>query len=151
MEVISYNPTIILDSAHNPDAVKKMASSVKSLFSYARAIIIVGLMQDKPSDEIMELLSSLGDHFILVRPNQDRSENPERLREILNRRKISCEIIESVHEAIGRIKTIADSDDIVCITGSIFTVSEAKQYFQANGSDFKNNIPISSDGTHYCR
>jgi dihydrofolate synthase/folylpolyglutamate synthase len=151
MEVVSDRPTIILDSAHNPEAVKKMAISVKGLFSYARAVIIVGLMRDKPGNEILELLSSFGDHFILVRPRQDRSEDPERLREYLCHRQISCEVIESVHEAIRKAKQIASPDDIVCITGSIFTVGEAKQYFEENEPDFKNNIPASSGDTYHSR
>jgi dihydrofolate synthase/folylpolyglutamate synthase len=128
-----------------------MAISVNGLFSYARAVIIVGLMRDKPGNEILELLSSFGDHFILVRPRQDRSEDPERLREYLCHRQISCEVIESVHEAIRKAKQIASPDDIVCITGSIFTVGEAKQYFEENEPDFKNNIPASSGDTYHSR
>lgn len=149
MEVVSYNPTIILDSAHNPAAVKKLTESIQKLFSYARAVIVVGLMKDKPGNEVLKILSDLGDHFILVRPDQERSENPERLKEILDRHKISCEVIEPVSKAIEKLKQIVRPDDIVCITGSIFTVGEARQYFEKE-PDFKTNLPPIS-GIHLNR
>ena len=144
MEVISSDPTIILDSAHNPSAVKEMAKSAQKLFSYARAIIVLGLMKDKPSEEVLKILSGFGDQFILVRPNQKRSENPHRLKEILDQYKITCEVIETIPNAIKKLKQFVQPDDMVCITGSMFTVGEAKQYFK-NEPDFKTNYFPSTD------
>ena len=144
MEIVSSKPTMILDAAHNPAAVKEMADSIKKLFSYSRAIVILGVMKDKPSGEILKILSSFADHFILVRPNQERSENPERLKQIMSRHKVSCEVIESVPNAIRKVKQILLSDDIVCITGSIFTVGEAKKYLK-NEPDFKTSLSPSGD------
>ena len=143
MEIISVQPTMILDIAHNPAAVKEMAGSIQKLFLYERAIIILGIMKDKPSNEILKILSKFADHFILVRPNQERSENPERLRNIVSELKISCEVIETVPNAIRKVKKILRPNDIACITGSIFTVGEAKQYLE-NEPDFKTNFsPLS--------
>ena len=144
MEIISSKPTMILDAAHNPAAVKEMADSIKKLFTYSRAIVIIGVMKDKPSGEILKILSSFADHFILVRPNQERSENPERLKQIMSMHKVSCEVIESVPNAIRKVKQILLSDDIVCITGSIFTVGEAKKYLK-NEPDFKTSLSPSAD------
>jgi len=143
MEIVSSRPTMILDAAHNPAAVKEMADSIKKLFSYSRAIVIIGIMKDKPSGEILRILSSFADHFILVRPNQERSEDPERLKHITSMHKVSCEVIESVPNAIKKVKKILRSDDLACITGSIFTVGEAKKYFK-NESNFKTNLSPST-------
>jgi dihydrofolate synthase / folylpolyglutamate synthase len=146
MEVISSQPTIILDIAHNPAAVKEMAKSIQKLFSYKRIITIFGVMKDKASDEILKELISFTDHFILVRPNQERSENPALLKKILVKHNISCEVIESIPQAIKKAKKTAPAEDMICITGSIFTVGEAKQYLE-NESDFKSNLSPST-GLH---
>ena len=105
MEVLCQNPIFLLDSAHNPDAVMKMTESTRKLFAYAKAIVVVGLMSDKASDKIIEILSRFGDQFILVRPNQRRSENPEKLKAILEKYKKTSEIINSIPKAIQRGKT----------------------------------------------
>jgi dihydrofolate synthase/folylpolyglutamate synthase len=136
LEVISTHPTVILDCAHNTDAVKKLTASVQNLFSYARVIMVLGMMKDKPIGEMLEILSGFGDLFFLVRPNQMRSEDPKRLRETLSRFGKSTEIIEPIPEALERVKQIAQADDLVCVTGSIFTVGETQQYLR-NESAFK--------------
>ena len=146
MEIISLRPTILLDIAHNPAAVKEMAKFAQKLFSYTKLIVIFGVMKDKQSDEILKKLTSFADHFILVRPNQKRSENPTRLKEILRKYNASCEVIESIPKAIRKAKQTALPDDMVCVTGSIFTVGEAKQYLE-NESDFKTNLSPST-GLH---
>ena len=146
MEVISSCPTILLDIAHNPAAVKEMSKSAQELFSYTRVIVIYGAMKDKQSDEMLQKLTTFADHFILVRPNQERSQNPTRLKKILKKYNASCEVIESISKAIRKVKQTALSDDMVCITGSIFTVGEAKQYLE-NESDFKTNFSPST-GLH---
>ena len=146
MEVISSRPTILLDIAHNPAAVKEMAKSAQKLFSYTRVIVIYGAMKDKQSDEMLQELTNFADHFILVRPNQERSENPTRFKKILKKYNTPCEVIESIPKAIRKVKQTALSDDMVCITGSIFTVGEAKHYLE-NEPDFKTTIPPST-GLH---
>ena len=146
MEVISSHPTILLDIAHNPAAVKEMAKSAQKLFSYTRVIVIYGAMKDKQSDEMLQELTNFADHFILVRPNQERSENPTRFKKILKKYNTPCEVIESIPKAIRKVKQTALSDDMVCITGSIFTVGEARHYLE-NESDFKTTISPST-GLH---
>ncbi len=146
MEVISSRPTILLDIAHNPAAVKEMAKSAQKLFSYTRVIVIYGAMKDKQSDEMLQELTNFADHFILVRPNQERSENPTRFKKILKKYNTPCEVIESIPKAIRKVKQTVLSDDMVCITGSIFTVGEAKHYLE-NESDFKTTISPST-GLH---
>ena len=146
MEVISSSPTILLDIAHNPAAVKEMAKSAQKLFSYTRVIVIYGAMKDKQSDEMLQELTNFADHFILVRPNQERSENPTRFKKILKKYNTPCEVIESIPKAIRKVKQTALSDDMVCITGSIFTVGEARHYLE-NESDFKTTISPST-GLH---
>lgn len=146
MEVISSRPTILLDIAHNPAAVKEMAKSAQKLFLYTRVIVIYGAMKDKQSDEMLQELTNFADHFILVRPNQERSENPTRFKKILKKYNTPCEVIESIPKAIRKVKQTALSDDMVCITGSIFTVGEAKHYLE-NESDFKTTISPST-GLH---
>ncbi|KMP11883.1 hypothetical protein UZ36_02905 [Candidatus Nitromaritima sp. SCGC AAA799-C22] len=146
LEVVSTRPTLVLDCAHNPDAVKKLTKSARELFSYARAIVVLGMMKDKPTEEILEILSGFGDFFILVRPRQERSENPERLGDILCQFGKSSEVVEHIPLALQKIKNTAQPDDLVCITGSVFTVGEARQFLQ-NETNFKSDFS-SSTGVH---
>jgi len=84
-------------------------------------------MEDKAVDEMLNLFSTIGDRFILVKPNQERALNPEELAKRLSVFDKPVDIIPDIPDALETAEKISNSNDLICITGSIFTVSEAKQ------------------------
>ena len=93
-------------------------------------------MKDKEIDNIIEILSQFGDLFFLVQVNPQRGETPERLKEKFNKFNNIVQVSESVPSALQAVKEIAKPDDLVCITGSIFTVAEAKKCFKNDKNPF---------------
>jgi len=130
LEVVSDHPKMILDCAHNVESVRNMTSELRQNLIFSRCLVILGLMKDKEVDKIVEILSQFGDRFYLVRVNPPRGEEPENLREKLTKYNKQVQVSESVSNAIQAAKEFAQPKDLVCITGSIFTVAEAKKCFQ---------------------
>ena len=130
LEVVSDNPTVVLDSAHNEDSVRNMTSELRKCIKYSRCLVILGLMKDKETDKIIESLSQFGDHFYLVQVNPPRGADPEILKKKFKKYKKPVQVSKSVSSALQTIKGFSSPNDLVCITGSIFTVAEAKKYFQ---------------------
>ena len=69
LETVSSHPTVVLDCAHNEESVRNMTIELRKNFKFSRCFIILGLMQDKKIDEVIKILSQLGDHFFLVPVN----------------------------------------------------------------------------------
>ena len=130
LEVVSDNPTVVLDSAHNEASVRNMTSELRKSFKFSRCLVILGLMKDKEIDKIIENLSLFGDRFYLVQVNPPRGADPEILKEKFKKYKKPVQVSKSVSSALQTIKGFSSPNDLVCITGSIFTVAEAKKYFQ---------------------
>lgn len=128
MEVISRNPTLVLDSAHNPDGVRSLTQALREYFSFERCFLVLGLMEDKAVDEMLELFFQFGDRFILVKPNQERAWDPKKLTKQMSALKKPVEVIPDLSSALETVKKSANSNDLICIAGSIFTVAEAKQF-----------------------
>ncbi len=129
MEVISRNPTLVLDSAHNPDGVRSLTQTLREYFSFERCLLVLGLMEDKAVDEMLKLFSQIGDRFILVKPNQERALDPKDLAERLSAFHKPVEVVPELPRALEAAEKSSNPNDLICITGSIFTVSEAKQFF----------------------
>ena len=127
MEVISRNPAVVLDCAHNPDGVRSLTQTLREYFSFERLVLVLGMMEDKAVDEMLNIFSTIGDRFILVKPNQERALNPEELAKRLSVFDKPVDIIPDIPDALETAEKISNSNDLICITGSIFTVSEAKQ------------------------
>jgi dihydrofolate synthase / folylpolyglutamate synthase len=129
LESVFSLPTVVLDCAHNEASVRNMTLELRENFNFSRCFIVLGLMQDKNIDEIIKILSQLGDQFFLLSVNPPRGEPPEKLVEKLKKYGKQSQVFGTIFDALQAVKKIANQDDLVCITGSIFLVAAAKKCF----------------------
>ncbi len=131
LELISSSPRVILDGAHNPAGALALKESLKKGFEYQHLILLVGIMKDKDSRSMLRLLAPLADHIILTKPHTDRATPPLLLKKTLGRNGKKAEVEEDLKKAIGRGVSLTREEDLFCITGSLYTVGEARTYFQS--------------------
>jgi dihydrofolate synthase/folylpolyglutamate synthase len=129
LEMVASSPNVVLDGAHNPAGALILKEFLEKEFKYQHLILLIGVMKDKDIESILHLLAPLADHVILTKPNNDRAASPEILKKALGRDGKRAEIIEDLKEAIGRGLSITGQEDLLCITGSLYTVGEARAYF----------------------
>jgi dihydrofolate synthase/folylpolyglutamate synthase len=133
LEVVSFSPKVVLDGAHNPAGALVLKESLKKEFQYQHLVLLIGVMKDKDIESILHLLAPLADHILLTKPNNDRAAPPALLKKVLGRNGKRAEIIEDLKEAIERGLSITGQEDLLCITGSLYTVGEARAYFHPQG------------------
>ncbi len=133
LEIVTSSPKVVLDGAHNPAGALVLRESLKKAFQYQHLILIIGVMKDKDIESILHLLAPLADHIILTKPNNDRAATPALLKKALGKNGKRAEIIEDLKEAIERGLSITGQEDLLCITGSLYTVGEARAYFHPRG------------------
>jgi dihydrofolate synthase/folylpolyglutamate synthase len=129
MQVVAKNPTIILDGAHNPSAMKALADSIKTGLKFRQMILVIGVMEDKEIGQILRRIVPLSDYIIYTRPVYYRAANPETIMAEGARLGKPGEIVPLLTEAIEKAREIADPRDLIVICGSLFTVGEAMTYF----------------------
>ncbi len=127
LEMCGTNPSLILDGAHNFDSFKKLTVSLSELFPHKRKIWVLGIMNDKPLLEITELISEYADYIVLTQPKSDRSTPPEKIRNAFTDFTKPIDLVDEIPLALERAYQVADPDDLIVVTGSLFTVAEAKQ------------------------
>lgn len=125
LHIISKNPFIVVDGAHNRDAIKKLTEAVVRGFKYRRLILVIGIMGDKDIKGILGRVIPIADYVIYTAPDYYRSARPETLMEKSEHLKKAGEIIPGIPGAIKRAKSMAGRKDLILITGSLFTVGEA--------------------------
>lgn len=79
-EVISHDPVIVFDGAHNPDGVKLAAETMDSVFD-KKAALLMGVMADKDYAKYPELLKKNAEMVFCVKPANPRSLEPQKLAE----------------------------------------------------------------------
>ncbi len=133
LEVVCSSPRVLLDGAHNPDGALSLKESLEKDFQYHHLILLIGIMKDKDVHSILHSLSPLADRIILTRPGTDRAASPALLRKVLGRNGKKAEVIEDFRKAIDKGLSLTGEEDILCITGSLYTVGEARSYFLPRG------------------
>jgi dihydrofolate synthase/folylpolyglutamate synthase len=129
MHIVSRDPLIILDGAHNPKAIKELANSIKSGFSYRRLILVIGVMEDKDIGNIIRGILPIADYVIYTRPDYYRSASPEKLLREASSNTKQGEIVPVISEALEKAKEMVSPEDMILVCGSLFTVGEAMTYF----------------------
>lgn len=125
MQLMSRNPAVVVDGGHNPRALRALADALPSAFSFHRLILVIGVMEDKDIPAVLEAIVPLSDYVFYTRPVYARAAAPEVLRlagEPLGR---PGETAATLPQALDRAKKMADADDLILISGSLFTAGEA--------------------------
>jgi dihydrofolate synthase/folylpolyglutamate synthase len=130
LERLAADPRILLDGAHNPAAAGILARTLKSLKKSGRIFLVMGIMADKDMAGILAKLAPLAHTVICTRPRYFRAAPPEELAARVAAMGIPPLTAESVPEAIRRARELAGPKDHIVITGSLFTVGEAKAYLE---------------------
>jgi len=127
VETLSKRPLVVLDSAHNPAGAVVLKEALSG-FRFKRLILVAGCMADKDIRGILSPLASVASSVILTRPKTDRAAATPILRGALKGYTGPVSEIEPVGRACAVALREAGQEDAVCVTGSIFTVGEAKRY-----------------------
>jgi dihydrofolate synthase/folylpolyglutamate synthase len=125
MQVVNRHPLIVVDSAHNPAGAQILSRAMLDLDDYRRLYLVFGVLRDKNWREMLELLGSLADEIILTEPPSERAADPYFLKEELTGKVGRMEVRKDIGEAIHLAKSLAQAEDVILITGSIFTAAEA--------------------------
>ncbi|HLV87202.1 MAG TPA: folylpolyglutamate synthase/dihydrofolate synthase family protein [Candidatus Sulfotelmatobacter sp.] len=124
-------PETVLDVAHNPAGAWALRSALSERYGDRPLIFIFGAMRDKAISEMAEILFSLADTVIAVRPNNPRSASPEEIREAASRTGTEIELVGDIDSALERGRILAAARCILVITGSIYLVGEALSRLEA--------------------
>jgi len=127
--ILQQNPTVLVDGAHNVASMKVLVGNIKSYFSYKRIFLVFGTSCDKDIPGIVNELVPLSSQVIVTQTPHSRAAPLSTLAAEFGKRGIEPEIRETVAEAISRALSLADRTDIICVTGSLFVVAEALDYF----------------------
>jgi dihydrofolate synthase / dihydropteroate synthase len=123
-EVMDGEPLVVLDGAHNPGACEELATTL-SEFEYDDLHLVIGAMHEKDHRGMAEALPR-PDRVVATQPALDRAEDRAVLANVYERYTGDVTTRASVAGALERALKGAGADDCVLVTGSLFTVAEAR-------------------------
>jgi dihydrofolate synthase/folylpolyglutamate synthase len=123
LQTFSGPPTMVVDVAHNPQAVEMLASTLRARQGAGKTFAVVGMMQDKDIAGCMRIMAPLVDRWFLAALPPPRGATAARLRQALEAVKADAvaEEFDTPLAAVGAARTQASADDRIVVFGSFET------------------------------
>lgn len=121
-QILSSNPLVICDTAHNREGIEIVMNQLLSL-DFNKLHIVFGAVNDKDLDTIVPLLPFDANYYF-CRPNVMRGLDTEVLKNKFLKFKRFGVVYSSVQEALNAARVHAKTKDLIFVGGSTFVVAE---------------------------
>ena len=128
LEVVSQQPLVILDGAHNPQAVATLRAELPALVQGKRVKLLFAVMHDKDWRSMVPMLTQLATEVVVTRVQQARAEDPAQLHAAFAPLG-PTRVVADAKEACRQLLATAGPDDAILIAGSLFLVGEVYPLF----------------------
>ncbi len=126
-EILHHRPYLVLDSAMNGDSAEKLAQAMRQYFPEQKIILIFGASNDHPIADMLKILCPIAEQIIVVASRHPRAEQPDKLAKLVTEIGYQATIMPNVCSALTQVWEHIESDKVVCVTGSLFLVADARE------------------------
>lgn len=134
LELLQERPAIYLDGTHNPAGAREVLAFWREHLTGRHIHLIYGAMRDKAIDEVAGLLFPHATTVILTQSPQPRSLSAQALAEMTPHLASVVEVIREPGTALERALEIAEADDVIFATGSLYLVGDLRRHWDARSS-----------------
>jgi dihydrofolate synthase/folylpolyglutamate synthase len=131
LELLQEQPVVYLDGTHNPAGAREVLAFWDEHLAGRRIHVIYGAMRDKAIDEVAGLLFPHAATVILTESPQPRSLSAEALAQMTSHLAKMVEVIREPGAALERALEIAEPDDVIFATGSLYLVGDLRRHWNA--------------------
>ncbi len=133
MERVAEGPDLYLDGAHNPASAKKLAATIRELKpSYRKLVLVIGILGDKDYRGIISEIVPLADRVVVTKPQYSRALDVHVLAGEIRKLHAAVTAAETVGKAIIMARDGTSADDLILVTGSLYTVGDARALLMAD-------------------
>jgi len=127
-EIISRDPLIIFDGAHNPEGIETAVESIKRYFGDQKVAVLTGVMKDKDYNYISRKFAEISDRAFTITPANPRALPADEYAKVLDGVGITATSYDSVASALDDAKKFAQDSGtpLVCL-GSLYMYCEIVQ------------------------
>lgn len=129
-EVISEDPLVIIDGAHNEAGAQALQETMAQHFAGKKILLVAGILADKEIDSIVKFLTKITDHIIVTEPDNPRKLAAEKLAEHVAEFGVAAEAVPDVEAAVHRAKELADGYDVILFAGSLYLIGDVRRLWR---------------------
>ncbi|WP_375555314.1 bifunctional folylpolyglutamate synthase/dihydrofolate synthase [Streptococcus nidrosiense] len=127
LEVVSREPLMILDGAHNPHAIKALLATLKERFTDYQKEILFTCIKTKALEDMLDLLETLpGTKITLTHFEDSRATDEEVLKELADSRNLNYQDWQEFLDQ--KLSENEEKKTVRIITGSLYFLAQVRAY-----------------------
>lgn len=126
MEILSTEPFLMVDGAHNSNGIHALCTSLEELYPEEKFHFVMGVMADKDYEKMIGELLPIAMDFVTVTPESARALQGETLAEDIRKQGVPAHAITKVAE----IPELLTSKEKTIALGSLYFIGELKSVYQ---------------------
>ena len=127
LEVVSREPLMILDGAHNPHAIKALLATLKERFTDYQKEILFTCIKTKALEDMLDLLETLPDTKITLTHFEDSRATDEKvLKEMADSRNLNYQDWQEFLDQ--KLSGNEEKKTVRIITGSLYFLAQVRAY-----------------------
>ena len=127
LEVVSRDPLMILDGAHNPHAIKALLATLKERFTDYQKEILFTCIKTKALEDMLDLLETLpGTKITLTHFEDSRATDEKVLKEMADSRNLNYQDWQEFLDQ--KLSENEEKKTVRIITGSLYFLAQVRTY-----------------------
>lgn len=122
--LVSRDPPILVDVAHNPDGVAALVGALRAV-SPGKHPVVIGVVREKDFRPMIDLLRPVARMFYVVRAGTPRSRDPRDLVDYAHSTRTPARLGGAVAAGLRRAISENQAGETVLVTGSHYVAGEA--------------------------
>lgn len=130
LELMQENPTVIIDGAHNPAGVRSLKGAIENVFpleNYNKTVLVLGILKTKNIPEMVKEIAPTADCVVLTKAGVKDAADPYLIEKEARKYNKNTIVKKKVSDAVKYALSVAGKGDLICITGSLYVVGEARR------------------------
>ena len=127
LEVVGREPLVVLDGAHNPPGAEALARSLGESFVAEHLHVVLAVSSNKDLDGIVAPLAPITDAWYAAQNESVRSFSAKDVAERIAAAGGRVADLGTVGEMLAAARDAAAPDDLILVTGSLYTVADARR------------------------
>ncbi|NLJ84636.1 MAG: bifunctional folylpolyglutamate synthase/dihydrofolate synthase [Halanaerobiaceae bacterium] len=137
MDLISKEPLLLVDGAHNSEGMENLVSSLLAfkergvIDDRSKIYIILAVLDDKDLFNMLKSLSRLEKFELIVSENSnERALSADEIMKKAELLGLEGRIIKPLEEALKESVDYASKEDLICVAGSLYNVAEVIKFLK---------------------
>lgn len=134
LEMVSSEPRILIDGAHNPEGAETLAAALRSTYRYGQLHIMAGMLSTKNHRDYFRHILPIVDTLIITEPDFRKKMDASALSNIVEEllpevgRTVNIIVEPDWKAALEQLKAMTKQDDLGVVTGTLYLISDIRSW-----------------------